>query len=707
MVEVLTLTADTTGLKPVEPMLKGIEKQAAKTEVATRKLGRSSETELTKGAKGAQALDASTKKLDASTKAAASAQNQMAAATARATAATVAHSHAARGSAMQIGNIAAQFNDIGVMMAAGQNPIQLALQQGTQLGQVFNQMGGGTQVLKGLGAAFMSVISPVNLVTIGVIAGGAALVNWLTSSEDAADATERLDDAMSMLAESTDAYLASSQLVRTSVEELTKTYGTLADEVVRANQAQAGQDLQNQMAAQASAAQALLDQFTVMDSRFSGVSQNGRALVESFRVMSDQFGLTDDEAQALVSSLEGLANARGPDQVAQAALQVQYALDGARDSAGQLPPPLADAYGKLTEMITAAGQVRGELQQYPGILGQGASAAGVMAGQVSGIGSAAQNAATKLWNMVGAMGKARNAAINSVDNFQAGGLAAQYASYGAGRVQGEQAVREQGALYGGPDLHENFGAGGGGSRGGGGSSAAASEAEKEAAAIQKVNEALQQQIDMIGLSDEARRVQQEIQKAGVDLNSAEGQAIEALVIKLTQLEEAHKRAAEIGKALAQGLEDIFVAALSGADAAREAASKLLMELGRMLIHQAFQQLTKGLTSGGGGGLGGLLGGLFGGARAGGGPVTAGTPYMVNENTPRSEVFVPSKSGAILNVPQAQKALAGAAGGGSKTEVNVMAVNDYASAAREFRRQFRNDPGVESDIAHILERLGQR
>ncbi|TRD16977.1 phage tail tape measure protein [Palleronia caenipelagi] len=45
-----------------------------------------------------------------------------------------------------------------------------------------------------------------------------------------------------------------------------------------------------------------------------------------------------------------------------------------------------------------------------------------------------------------------------------------------------------------------------------------------------------------------------------------------------------------------------------------------------------------------------------GARASGGPVQAGLPYLVNENTPRSEWFVPSRSGGILNVSQAQAAV---------------------------------------------------
>lgn len=43
------------------------------------------------------------------------------------------------------------------------------------------------------------------------------------------------------------------------------------------------------------------------------------------------------------------------------------------------------------------------------------------------------------------------------------------------------------------------------------------------------------------------------------------------------------------------------------------------------------------------------------ARAFGGPAQAGLPYLVNEHTPRSEWFVPSASGGVLNVSQAKSA----------------------------------------------------
>jgi hypothetical protein len=56
---------------------------------------------------------------------------------------------------------------------------------------------------------------------------------------------------------------------------------------------------------------------------------------------------------------------------------------------------------------------------------------------------------------------------------------------------------------------------------------------------------------------------------------------------------------------------------------------------------------KSLTASGGGGgfFGSLLTGLIGGARAGGGPVSANTPYLVGENGP--EIFTPSASGNII------------------------------------------------------------
>lgn len=78
-----------------------------------------------------------------------------------------------------VGNIAAQFQDIGVTAAMGMNPLLIALQQGTQLSAVFAQTGGNA--FKTIAAAIMQVLSPTALLTIGIVALVAAMVqfvNW-------------------------------------------------------------------------------------------------------------------------------------------------------------------------------------------------------------------------------------------------------------------------------------------------------------------------------------------------------------------------------------------------------------------------------------------------------------------------------------------------------------------------------------------------
>ncbi len=102
------------------------------------------------------------------------------------------------------GNLAAQFNDIGVMLASGQSPLILAAQQGTQINQVLGQMGTtGKDRLRALAGAFTSVISPANLMTIGIIAGGAALVQFANKALKADDGTENLSASMAELASNT------------------------------------------------------------------------------------------------------------------------------------------------------------------------------------------------------------------------------------------------------------------------------------------------------------------------------------------------------------------------------------------------------------------------------------------------------------------------------------------------------------------------
>jgi|GEM_PF-5065816 len=106
-------------------------------------------------------------------------------------------------------NIAAQLNDVGVTAAMGMSPLMIALQQGTQLTQAF---AGQTvkQSIVGLGAAFAGIVNPVGLLTIGLVAGAAALIQWgiaaATSGEDAEEfekKVEAIEKAMTALTQAT------------------------------------------------------------------------------------------------------------------------------------------------------------------------------------------------------------------------------------------------------------------------------------------------------------------------------------------------------------------------------------------------------------------------------------------------------------------------------------------------------------------------
>jgi hypothetical protein len=107
---------------------------------------------------------------------------------------------------MHTTNLTWQLNDIGVMLASGQNPFMLAMQQGTQITQIFSQMGGtGKQAFAGIVAAAKSMITPLNVMTIGAIAGGAALLYWARSAinggEEAMTLEDRIEDLSSTLKE--------------------------------------------------------------------------------------------------------------------------------------------------------------------------------------------------------------------------------------------------------------------------------------------------------------------------------------------------------------------------------------------------------------------------------------------------------------------------------------------------------------------------
>ncbi|WP_158545806.1 phage tail length tape measure family protein [Thalassococcus profundi] len=127
-----------------------------------------------------------------------------------------------------VGNLTAQFNDIGVMLAAGQNPLQLAIQQGTQIGQVFQQSGAtGRDAFKMLLSGATAMLSPINLITIGSIAAGAAMYQWLSSSGEEA---ESLEDILERLGGRVDDF---RDRATRSASDIREEFGNISPEIAR------------------------------------------------------------------------------------------------------------------------------------------------------------------------------------------------------------------------------------------------------------------------------------------------------------------------------------------------------------------------------------------------------------------------------------------------------------------------------------------
>lgn len=96
-----------------------------------------------------------------------------------------------RGAASEVANLGFQLNDIAMMTAAGQNPLMLAMQQGSQVSQVFEIMRQrGVAVGPALVTAFTQVLSPMSLLTMGVIALGAYAVQAFMDAETSAKSFE-------------------------------------------------------------------------------------------------------------------------------------------------------------------------------------------------------------------------------------------------------------------------------------------------------------------------------------------------------------------------------------------------------------------------------------------------------------------------------------------------------------------------------------
>lgn len=185
----LGVEAKANGIEQTAKALDRLTAAAERVEAATSAIGPSSSKA---GAVASQAANAHTSALVEEASAAnktAAAVRMYAAANQNAASTVTKLTGAQRSLAGQTGNVASQLNDIGVQLASGTSPWLIAIQQGTQLNQIFGGQG-LRGVLGAVGGAFASVLSPASLLTLGLIAAGGAAIQYFSSLLSSGPAAE-------------------------------------------------------------------------------------------------------------------------------------------------------------------------------------------------------------------------------------------------------------------------------------------------------------------------------------------------------------------------------------------------------------------------------------------------------------------------------------------------------------------------------------
>lgn len=715
----LSMTADTTGLKSAIPVLDNLvaagkraqttsaqlRAEIAQTDAALKALKASGNASKTEIDSLGSALTGLRVKLASSKAESMGLANEMHAM--KSASSVAGHS---------VGNLTAQLFDIGVMMQQGQNPFVLMVQQGSQIAQVMGSMGAGG-AMAALKASIVQLINPMNLAIFAVVGITAAVVPMIASFLTGGEEAKSLGDSMGDLAKRVDAYVSAVDKVQMSSSKMIETYGKESDSIRKLLLDMAKLEERKTLAAQRAAADSVKLE--------AGISNNADSAVGSQKNLADMFDLSiwSSEARShindVIAAFDELNNAGTLEEQLAVAEQLRAKFEelamgsgNVSDAEAAILEPLGQIILELTKAVDAQDDLsisaeeterRAELVR--------AKAAEINNTIASADGSALQQAfasafpaANQLLGIANAIRSALSLG-NAIKSLNTQGLASQYASYGAGRKAFEDAAKASGSLYTPYDypkvedfggsappgrpmdlgVPESSGGGsGGGGGGGGGRSDAAKEAEKQAEAIKKVNESLQSEIELVGASDEARRLHQELQKAGVTIYSEEGQKIAELVNKLTELEQKQKLVAETMKGIENAAQGFFVGVLSGAKDLGSAIADLLRQLGNLFLNQAFKMLWEG--KGGTGGIGGWLAGLF----DAGGNIPAGQVGVVAEKRPE---FV---NGKLVNRPTLVSGPAQVTGGYASANILDRAMKSVPSMNNS-RRYGQSQPAPQISL----------
>lgn len=497
----------------------------------------------------------------------------------------------------QVANLGSQFQDIAVQLQSGTSPLTIALQQGTQIGEAMRQAGGGVNVL---GAAFASLLNPVTLATIAIIALGGAAIQYLSTLVPKTEtANEALARHRKALEDIVDGYDGAQKALSDYANAVNTLPRAVAIAQINAQFAEMRKEV-DQFTIKAREAGEVVNSFgTSAERAVRGAATqfaNGQISAEEFyielqRIRTTDMGPLEFALGGLISTMQdGALKAIALGNAINQVVVASHALAGVATD-----QTLADFFDetKVEKVIDTLKGLTPELRTQQQIIEDTYSKALTN--------PALTEQAREQLRIAKETALAANAEVEA-------------------RQKAEEAARKQASA----------------------GKAVADATEREREAVTKLIEQLQFEQSLIGMSNEQKAIANALRTAGAAATESERAAIAGLIEDNYALNESLKRQEEAYAAikdLAGSVLSGFIRDIREGKSAGEAFAGVLDTIIDKLIEIALQAALNAIFPG----LGSVAG-LFGGARASGGPVSSGRSYLVGERGP--EMFTPSSAGNI-------------------------------------------------------------
>lgn len=532
----------------------------------------------------------------------------------------------------QIQNVSYQLQDVFVQIAGGQGAARALSQQLPQLLGGFGAVGAAL----GTVAAF----------------GVPLAASFLESGEEA----EKLSDQVKALSEALETLREAQANAALPIDVLIEKYGALGDEMSRVFENQL-RIAQQELIALGEGVESAISATAELDSmvaRFDALKQAVDSGVISYdeylaqlRDTEAQFGFTVAQGLQYQNLMQAIASAEGPEQQAQAWLDVHDWIRASRDELAAQGVDVDDLVKRTNDLASSYGEAHEAASQITTAADAGAIAtdnwaamAANLAANMDGAAAAASRAAAAVGAAIAAQNQqAGYGNIAGLDPFSASSGRALTAAAGGLNIpqqgdfdrQWREQVRAQEEAAREAERAAARSSRGGRSSGGGKRSGGAAKTSDpvdifESASRDITN--LERQIDLLGKgAEEAARMQSAwamldaAKKAGIPVNdelNAQIDAQAAQVGRLTaELEQAELAQEQFDQAV-EGIANAFSNAILEGENLRDSLASIFKQIAANILNAGIQQAIASAFSGagqGGGFWGNLLSAAFGGTNA--------------------------------------------------------------------------------------------